>query len=809
MSTFQVKASITASDDGATATLNKIRGIMRSIAADSKKMGAIQLKLSGNRDIQQAARAMESLIARYDRVATSSGKAAGGIARVNALLSQQSAIVSSLGRYQTPGMRNARGGNQQFYGQNNVGGLGLHTVGSAIKFRAVQGGLTTASNVVKGGGQAIVREDTDRLRATIENLSPDLQRAINEGSQKAARDFRSIFQSDINEATRSGVANLKDQTPENAKKLAEVVASAMTLEKVRTGDSSEASRSIQRFMKAADLAGKAETTGELSKFVNILSRANLAMGRDLSSEKVLTGLRGAKTLLPTLTDKALVGLMSAIDEVGQRAGNEMNQFVDSFTGLRTNKKAKALQEGMGLRGKDGQAVDQQLLRTDPTAWLQKYLRPQMEKKGIKFDGSAEDDVNITKFANSLGLRQTAENFIVREMLKFNERQRDWAKVQRTAETTTPDKMKDVTGQSLTLAGQGLSNSLSLLADTLTRDLQPKISAAINSASSAVANASRPENIGDTANVAKYVAGLTVGAVAIALKEAMNNPTQSAHTVAMGVHSAALLKGSLPGLGNLPVGVVGAAGAGGVLATIGKFVFSLGAAAAVVETFRFALNQAEKTWKEDAEGNNPEGKPLRDNLEKKAKERQRRIDQRKEEDDKLGITKLLAKDLAESLLPPDMPSQIEAQKNLWNTLWASMNKGREVKDLEDTVGEKARQKRFATPNNEDTIGEKARRLGFTRPDPKNAPTPELKDFSEFSTGINAFQMATESLSEKGSEFGTNAGTRLEGTASTWGSTAGSALSAALQGVISQLQNITINANVKGLPGGATSNGRENP
>jgi len=131
-----------------------------------------------------------------------------------------------------------------------------------------------------------------------------------------------------------------------------------------------------------------------------------AMNPQLEAERIRTVLANLKTAAFTLEPEALARVLSAGGDRGVRVANELYQAMRSMSGVVDNKalnrglqKLGLLTGGTPLPGKAGRAggivpgsgnvVDSDLLRTNPFEWIIKNVLPKMEKIADKSLTKAE------------------------------------------------------------------------------------------------------------------------------------------------------------------------------------------------------------------------------------------------------------------------------------------------------------------------------------------------------------------------------------------------------------------------------------
>lgn len=538
-------------------TANKLAG-----AKIGRALSGIQMPAAAS----GARSAIAALGAAYDRAASRASSFASAAQRVNSALSSQAALASRAASA-VGGIRAQRPGGQAQQSQTSSRRSRLpfeETFRRAAVWRAANDILSASQRAARSGGIGILDEGTDRLRAQQHNLPKDIQKAIDAGSAEASRQFRTLTQAMINETTRAAVGNLDNMTPANAKALASIIANSMTSEIVRTGDYEEAKRSSQRGAKFADLIASASDPTKLSRAMDTWTRILIAGGNDMKSSEVLSGFKGMKTLGASLSRQATIKAGLMFDETGQRGGNELFQFVDSFMGQRITKQAYAKQVKEGLRDAAGNVVDASLLATDAFAWIEKNLKPRLQKKGIKFDDTEADRANIIQEAKKFGLRGTAENFIARELIKLDERKKALEKAMRANLSEAFNLAAP--SQSIAASLSAVTKQFQVFSDRMTSDVQPAISGALDKLSVMLAKSA--ENISGAGKLTTVAGAAAVLAGAQIAKYVIDNPGQSALTAAVVANTAAVNANTVSRA--LPFGVGAGAGALAMLKRAGLY-----------------------------------------------------------------------------------------------------------------------------------------------------------------------------------------------------------------------------------------------
>lgn len=549
--------------DQSTGPINKVRSALRALDRTAKGIKGKDLKFN----LQASSGNIAAITGQVIRLQSA---LTGAVAKAN----QLNSALRAIGGVRMPALPQQPAGP----GSGGPGRSGRNRIRDYAGYYAVSRGFHTAGNITAAGGQGILEADRDRLAALQRNLPAELQKAIDEGSRDASMRFRAIPAPIINEATRAATVNLKDElrTPEMMKKLTGVLGSVLTSEFIRLGDKKQALDSANRGVKFADLAEKTKDVAKLEQFLQDLTAVANISGKDLKSDTILAGARGAKTLLATQNREGLMRLIAMLDETGQRGGNELFQFVQSMTGQNITKAAMKRQKELGLRDSKGNTIDDSLIRENTAEWMQKYLGPIFKKAGVTGDGSTEDNARIDKLAQTFGLRNTAMNYFVREMMKDEERTRA---IREALRVRTDQKFnEDATSKSVALSLQAATTQFQAAVDKLTLSMQQPFANLTDQIAQKLATISKEGlSAGDTAALTAVIAGGTALAIGKAIAD---NPGATAMGVAATAHLAAAraltaAAAALGGRGAIPP--VG--GGPGKVGRLGRLVRGAGAVGA--------------------------------------------------------------------------------------------------------------------------------------------------------------------------------------------------------------------------------------
>lgn len=200
----------------------------------------------------------------------------------------------------------------------------------------------------------------------------------------------------------------------------------------------EADDGLNKYNKVAEQSGRMynRETGQFdpaaySNFMSIIDRAMTQFGKEIDAnvvEQTFRALQGSKM---SLNDAGIIALLGFMEETRSSAGVATNQLIKQLSGDRIDKKRMANLIGMGLvqtedvevTKKNGKittekavtgVIDEELLRSNPLEWTNKYLLPKMVEKGL----DPNNPTHINKFANMVTSDRTATSGLVTLLARY-------------------------------------------------------------------------------------------------------------------------------------------------------------------------------------------------------------------------------------------------------------------------------------------------------------------------------------------------------------------------------------------------------
>lgn len=393
-------------------------------------------------------------------------------------------------------------------------------------------GSTIESAIVSGFKKGYSQQDVADVKLGLLSVPADKRAAITAASEQiAAQDpilSRATAQGFMaeNYALTGGDVGAATQL---SKMQAELVRLSVAL-----GESADqATESAFKYSKAADTAGLlTDATGKFDpkaaqEFFDTLKQAKAQFGQEITADLISTVMKSARgskfSLAPNST--GLLTLLSMAEESGSTAAVGMNQLLKQLRGVGVKAEVLGNQADYGLvkteevkTGKVGGkqstklvaagSIDAGMLLTDPRGFVEKYIIPQMLKRGLDPNNPSQ----ALDVAQSLTGERTAVEALTSLILKNQDIERNVQRAQ--ALNMTPENVKKITDESGLVAMTNTTNQLTGLMGQVANSFETILIPALNGVSSIAQSLSNfvagPDGKGDPTRAA-----LAVGATGLA------------------------------------------------------------------------------------------------------------------------------------------------------------------------------------------------------------------------------------------------------------------------------------------------------
>lgn len=393
-------------------------------------------------------------------------------------------------------------------------------------------GSTIEGAIISGFKQGYQQQDVADVKLGLLSVPPEKRAAITAASEQiAARDpilSRATAQGFMaeNYALTGGDVNAATQ-------LSQMQAELVRLSVALGESADQATESAFKYSKAADTAGLlTDAAGKFDpkaaqQFFDTLKQAKAQFGQEITADLISTVMKSARgskfSLAPNST--GLLTLLSMAEESGSTAAVGMNQLLKQLRGVGVKAEVLGNQADYGLvkteevkTGKVGGkqstklvaagSIDANMLLTDPRGFVEKYIIPQMLKRGLDPNNPSQ----ALDVAQSLTGERTAVEALTSLILKNQDIERNVQRAQ--ALNMTPENVKRITDESGLVALTNTTNQLTGLMGQVANSFETILIPALNGVSSIAQSLSNfvagPDGKGDPTRAA-----LAVGATGLA------------------------------------------------------------------------------------------------------------------------------------------------------------------------------------------------------------------------------------------------------------------------------------------------------
>lgn len=391
-----------------------------------------------------------------------------------------------------------------------TGGLLAGGVGTAILGRA--------------GIQASATYEDLKIALEQKNWGADVEKAILAEANRVAVRFGQSRATALETLMDAAVSSDK---PMDALAKSDTYGRALVLENLYSGPG-RAAEGVRNLDKARDGLG-IESPEAVRQFFDSYYRAKSILGPDLNTDQYRQAIQFARTAGKAVTPEFLATTLPSMiaESKGGDAGTRLRAAFDQFVVGRASKEAKERQVAMGIRGADGELVDEASFR-NPIAWINDVVAKRLEAEGrLKRDAdgrvSGDGKVQLAKELGLLTNNRLSSDFLYNMIDQAGQLERQ--RRQMLNSKGGLEGADKVLAESPTMSWRAMEASLQNVASTVGETVMPVIVPGLNSISGGLNSLATSLQAMDAGTVAKLGAaglglyGLTkiLGPVALAKK----------------------------------------------------------------------------------------------------------------------------------------------------------------------------------------------------------------------------------------------------------------------------------------------------
>lgn len=281
---------------------------------------------------------------------------------------------------------------------NNVEGFErkMHSLGSTIKG---VGEIWAASKIGHGLEEAVKSASgAQDTQARIANIGgPEVQALVNDAVEKARKAVPQIEKTELAKMALDIYAASGHK--ESIGDLAEMAKSLFVMQKSDASGQFGEQSTLNTF-KALELRGSMMDPKRRDEDLEQMMKASIATQGRVGPDQFYMFLKTLKNGEAQAFDKSFFSTATAlIEEMGaSRAATMINAMQRTVSGSQIKKELIPNWKELGLLSKDGKSMDHMdEFRANPVAFIQKYVLPALQKKGV----DVTDETEISKAATKL------------------------------------------------------------------------------------------------------------------------------------------------------------------------------------------------------------------------------------------------------------------------------------------------------------------------------------------------------------------------------------------------------------------------
>ena len=591
MTSFVEEATLGLNDQ-ATSKIRSINRELNKLMQTGRKLGGIEIKLSGADRAVRQVRSLASEITKIPTRRTARIDVSGTEMAERKVRSLAAEITKLSGK---------------------AVGVGVNRTGSGVPAgtgRGFGGGFSTAdrarfqaeSGLIRGTAQGARDLDIADSRLAAQGFDGPGEKALVQDVIKSlSREFQEFSLGKIS----SFVSEVRGVARDDTGALLPLSREILELAKLQVQfgeDKNVALDSAAKFAKAGEQSGKFTNQdgdidlGKITNFADIIKKAQIELGVEIDANLIRTLTKSLRTSKFSLDDRGLLTAILLAEEAGSTAGVGINQLIKQLSGERIAKKQRSFAAEIGLleleevqTGTEGGlpvieflpvgTKDEELLRENPVAWVKKYLIPVMREQG--FDPS--NPTQVPQFSGKITSDRTATESLSSFILRASEIEKSVDRA--LSRDVSDERLGGIADDSLLLAGARAGSQIESVLGAVIKSLESVLIPALNATaevSSRVASGLAKMD----SPIAAILATLGVGGAAVAVgkgvKKLLPGSALLKSSANLDTAAAALLKAAREMGGGDGGGKKGKKGLGAAAAAAAKRIPIVGGVVAALQ-----------------------------------------------------------------------------------------------------------------------------------------------------------------------------------------------------------------------------------
>ncbi|MGD9657400.1 MAG: hypothetical protein AB7U61_07125 [Methylocystis sp.] len=267
---------------------------------------------------------------------------------------------------------------------------------------------------------AATRRASERMSQSLAGLTEEEQRKIRQGGRDITLGHPSLSQTVAEGLIRD--ARTYVGSVEDAIKIREPLAQLSVILSKAGGSAEDLNAQLGEIVRSADQIGATASAKKFAEFADDFAKMQNAFPGVVSGSQYREFIQGTRGAASGWSQQFRTGVLpSLLQTVGSEGGVALQSLHTAIVGGQMDKKAKAELARIGLLDKAGRVVGRQVAQKDPFEWAQRFLRPAMEKRGIKTK-EAQSEL-IDRLFSDRTARQAGKMLTLADSAKAIERDR--------------------------------------------------------------------------------------------------------------------------------------------------------------------------------------------------------------------------------------------------------------------------------------------------------------------------------------------------------------------------------------------------
>ncbi len=366
----------------------------------------------------------------------------------------------------------------------------------------VYGGAHVVNRAGRGLAIAGASEKREGFRQNLAGLTEPERKAIVAESNRLTGLYPSISSVDLQELAR-GARNLTGDVRRGLDLLPDIARARVAIQSA-TGEPGDGD--LDRLMKAGDIAGLQDNPDRFRAFLENFTKAVQVEGKQLNASDYLAFFKRAKMAGAGFGDDFIAAAMPTLSQElgGASAGTALATAYQQFVSGRAKKEVIAAHKEAGLRDKSGNLVDRQEFIANPFEWIQKHIRPLLEKSGVDMNNNQAMLDFLTPLTSDRNAAEVVSKSILQaDQIRRNQRMYKGARGLAGAE--------EARHEDPFVAGAGAINALKNAAAELAGPVMPAATSALNTFADTMNGLAK--RLREDPSIAKQASATATGAAA--------------------------------------------------------------------------------------------------------------------------------------------------------------------------------------------------------------------------------------------------------------------------------------------------------